>query len=78
MAKSEFTATRPLMPLISWALMTLNPNHPTARIQLPRERKGMLEMGMPRLMPSDQRPMRCPRIKMAGRASQPPNGMDDH
>ena len=46
MAKSEFTATSPLIPVNDWALITLKPNQPTARIQLPSDRNGMLEMGI--------------------------------
>jgi len=36
-----------LIPLRSCALMTLKPNQPTASIQLPSDRNGMLDTGMP-------------------------------
>jgi len=52
MAISEFTATRPLILSMVWALITLKPNQPTARIQAPSARKGMLDGGWALIAPS--------------------------
>ncbi len=42
-AISEFTATRPLMPSMDCALMTLKPNQPTMRIHEPSARNGIFD-----------------------------------
>ena len=44
-AISEFTATKPEMPSILCADMTLNPNQPTVRIHAPNAKNGMLDGG---------------------------------
>ena len=72
-AISEFTATRPLILPISWALITLNPNQPTARIQEPSARNGIDEGGCALTRPSRvYRPLRGPRKRTAIRPIQPP------
>ena len=45
-AISEFSATRPVTPSSTCALITLKPNQPTHSTQAPSARKGMFDGGM--------------------------------